>query len=161
MFVRTRFGSRYAAIAVLLYCAVAGYGGAFQHPEVFPFFNWSLFSTPPKVVEDWSVKITSVNGRRLEEPRWIEYLPQQFSEYGISQSKQLLEWGQRLDRGDAAGADRQRQLFENLFANLNSVEYTLYKRRARPLVRWHEGDFDALEPHGSFRWKRKAGVPRD
>lgn len=149
---RSRFGSRHAALAALIYCAIAGYGGAFQHPEVFPFFNWSLFSTPPKVVEDWSVKISRVNGRELEQAQWIEYMPQRFPGYGISQSKQLLEWGQRLTRGDAAGATLQRQLFENLFAGLDSVEYTLYRRRAQPLVRWHTDQFDALEAVGTFRW---------
>ena len=83
---RGRFCSSWAAVAAIAYTAVAGYGAVYQHPEIFPAFNWSLFSFPPRVYEDWSVQLIEVNGRRLDRPEWIER-SEQFAAYDIGQAK--------------------------------------------------------------------------
>ena len=149
---RRRFCSSWAAVAAIAYTAVAGYGAVYQHPEIFPAFNWSLFSFPPKVYEDWSVQLVEINGRRLDAPEWIERSAH-FPAYDIGQAKQLRKWGQLQADGDLEAAQRQRSLFENIFRGKQQVRYRFVNRKALPLERWRTGDFESQTVIAEYTWR--------
>lgn len=154
MMKRGRYHFAAAAVAACAYTLVAGYGASYRFPEVFPFFNWALFSFPPKVYDEWSIRILAVNGRTLPTPAWIENMPRFSGVYDTGERKQVREWGARVQAGDAEGAQRQRALFERMFYSARSVDYELVVRYSNPIERWRTGKLQDQQVIATHRWER-------
>lgn len=143
-----------AAVAACCYTLLAGYGASYRFPEVFPFFNWALFSFPPKVYDEWSIRVLSVNDQALKQPTWIEDVPQFAGDYYTGERKQVRTWGSRIEAGDTEGAQVQRVLFEQIFTAVDSVEYQLVVRYSNPVERWRTGALKGVRVVESYRWER-------
>lgn len=150
---RGRFNAVAMAMAFCLYTVIGGYGASFRFPEVFPFFNWALFSFPPRLYDEWTVRVLELNGQPLQPPRMFGQVPALQAGVDTGTRKQVREWGKRVQAGDAEGAARQRALFENLFIGQQQVRYQLVVEHADPIERWRDGSVQATEVLGEFEWQ--------
>lgn len=150
---RGRFNAGAMAVAFCLYTVIGGYGASFRFPEVFPFFNWALFSFPPRLYDEWTVRILELNGRVLNPPRMYEQVPALQAGVDTGTRKQVREWGRRVENGDADGAAQQRALFENLFLGQQQARYELVVEYADPIARWRDGSVASVKVMGEYQWQ--------
>jgi hypothetical protein len=122
---------------LVVYLAVVAVNGPRNSTEIFPFFNWELFSrVPPAERESYSIRLVAVNGQAIE-PVYFEKARRYLSTTAIPDAATLLQRiGLSVARGDDARADSQRRLFESRFlAELHSAQYELVRRRYSVLDR--------------------------
>ncbi|MEZ5139356.1 MAG: hypothetical protein R2702_10535 [Acidimicrobiales bacterium] len=117
---------------VLSYLAVLAWHGPESTEEAYPVFNWSLFSEiPDRTFSDYSVRLTSVDGRDLPEPVYFEaaraQLPRLYQNPGGYRLIQQL--GSAIDRGDDAAAEGfDAALDERWLEEVDVAEYEVVRR---------------------------------
>ena len=153
-----RFKAGFAAILVSAYTLVGGYGASFNFPEIFPFFNWALFSFPAKIYNEWVVEVIAIDGDRLSEPADV-HLIDRFDHFGSGEGKVLREWGKSVEQRDLEAAKAHRSLFENLYrrSDAEQVRYRLVLRRSNPVQRWEHGTVLSETVEGEFTWVKDSG----
>ena len=123
---------------VAAYSALIGVRYARSQPEFFPFFKWDLFSAvPPSTSQDFSVRLTEVNGRELAAPIYFadaeEFLSQSESPDAVPVFNRL---GRALVRDHPREAERLRELVEGRFLrDLDSASYQVVHRTFDQLER--------------------------
>jgi hypothetical protein len=106
--------------------------------DLYPFYDWDLFSWTPPTQQHYFVKVLAIDGTQLASPKWLNtnrdlfpgkvplLVPHQINRLGaeISYSKKLSAKGLRL----------KKEFEQNAFLNLKSVDYQL----VRVLVNWRD-----------------------
>jgi len=112
-------------------------------PEIFPFFNWSLFSNSSPVSMDSVALIHSANGVSFNEPRSLFDLPEVFD----TAARRDIRFAKVLDRfaistmtGDTHDAELARALIEDHFMRgVSDVDYTIAILRYDAVERYRTG----------------------
>jgi len=128
--------------------------------ELFPFFCWSLFSDTSSDRSDVTLRIRSIDGELLSEPRLFYDMSQEFAAARVGDAKfsklldQLAYFVRRDDRGNVA---RLRSLVEaNFLSDVESVDYDLVRIYYDPIERYQSGEIKRVAVLWSFS---KAPLP--
>jgi hypothetical protein len=117
---------------VALYGAVLAWHGPARTVEVFPFFNWSLFSTvPERVSTDYSIRFIDVGGDALDPPVYFEEARSFLPTSASPGARQVIrELGKAVDEGHPLRLVRNQQILEREYlAALEQADYELVRRR--------------------------------
>lgn len=129
--------------AVLLIKILAVLGTMDRPGEIFPVFTWSLFSRVPNHVQDFAIRIHSIDNIKLRKPTYLESLHDTFPHADAGNSRQIVDRLGHALTGDRTAeiAQLTRQLEEVLFHQHDSVEYEVVQRSYMPANRWRDGPF--------------------
>lgn len=140
--------------------AVAGYAlvAILMKPpgqiELFPFFNWSLFSTSTDRKSDTTLLIRSIDGHPIEPPQLFFDMKDEFSAAQRKDSRLIKlvdKWAYALRHDDAETAARLRSVVEDTFmSDVGSVEYDVVRLFYNPLQRLRLGTIDSIKVLGTF-----------
>lgn len=128
---------------VVLFSCLAGYlglaatSGSSVDDEVFPFFNWHLYSSvESRVRSSIGLRLVEIDGEPVE-PFYFEQRPGVIPQANSPDAVVLLQrWGRQVLSGDEAGAEASRALFEGRFLRtLGSARYELVRRTFHLLER--------------------------
>lgn len=138
------------------YCVVAFLGGAFASKyEIFPFFNWSLFSQVREVQELCEVEVLSIDGAILELPARFYELPGEFSA-AHNRDPSAMKLVQRICRAKIAGDEttftKLRDVLETSYlSDQKTVTYRLILQSYNPIDRWRDGSVISSRVLGEYR----------
>lgn len=140
--------------ALLCYVAIALAAKPSNAIEFFPFFNWDLFALNSDRRGDVTLRVASIDGHPLPEPRLFYEMKETFSAARAKDSrlmKLLDRWAVALRAGDAASAARFRAIVEYTFMpEVTTAAYDLVIVHYRPIQRLRGGDLDSVDILGSF-----------
>ena len=112
-------------------------------PDIFPFFDWSLFSNSANPKGDVVLVIREIDGVPLEKPTFFYALPDRFAaarDRNILVRKALIRLLFGLRTGDGDLVNRQRRLIEdNFLGEAKSAKYDIYNIRFDPIERLNTG----------------------
>lgn len=127
-----------------------------RYQELFPFFNWSLFSYSGSIRTDMTVAFTSINGTAFEEPKLIGSLYDEFPLIvrNVNFNKAIWHLYEARVNGRDADAERIRASVEsNYFSHLREAEYKVVRIRYRPIDRYKDPSKVAIESVvGEYRY---------
>lgn len=137
-------------------------------PEFFPFASFSLFSRVPNVVNDFSVRVRSIDGNCVGDDVWFEWSPTIFLH--ASDHHAIVAVHRLGDLIDHAGVDdpgvaRMRRWLEQNWLRRRSsssrgvMEYEIVSRRYDPLARWRDGTFLQVRHVASFSTTQPSTSP--
>jgi hypothetical protein len=136
---------KYAApLFVGIYFVVVIVGmGAFHQPELFPFFNWSLFSNSYSERSDAVIRLDSINGKSLPSSR-LYYEMSDIFRYAKDRdsfvSKVVTRLANAIRAGDEPTISELRKLIEGRFmAEIKSAEYDVVELTYDPIERLRKG----------------------
>lgn len=123
--------------------------------EVFPFFNWSLFSSSSASRIDRVIIIKSINGAPLDEPTYF-YNTKGIFRAADSKDSKLAKSVDRLAVArmtkNIAAEKAVRALIEQQYMNeVETVEYDVASIRYDPIVRFKTGEIDSTSIIASYR----------
>lgn len=110
--------------------------------EIFPIFSWSLYSKIPNTVEIFSLKITQLNGKKLNTPLFFEDSHSLFHDANSVQAYQTIQdLGWSINRGDIDRGNEIRRYLEEIYlGGYKNIKYELVKRSFNPLNRLKSGE---------------------
>lgn len=157
----TRF-ARYKALRLLPlllaggYCFVALFISRLDsRPELFPFFNWSLFSVSSAERAQYALRVHSVDGKPLEAPRFFYDMPGTFAharQRNINVSKVVQDMGRAVSQKRPQTADEKRRMIEQRFmADVHTAEYDLVLLHFNPIDRLRTGAIKSERVVASYR----------
>ncbi|GJL90677.1 hypothetical protein [Hyphococcus sp.] len=152
------YRTRLALFTVFLavYTLVANEPYFARRTELFPFFNWSLFSHSTTVRTNTTLAFTSLNGVAFDKPvlanAMIEELP--WVRRNIDFKKTVWSFGDALMNNKDADAARLRAfLEEQYFGAVRSAEYQLVLVEYNALDRYHDRTkVKILKNYGTYRY---------
>jgi hypothetical protein len=125
--------------------------------EVFPFASWSLFSLVPNQVEDFSLRVTRLNGKPLEPPKYFEALYKVLPSVSDHSARMTI---QKLGRALAAGKGEDAKFWrdhleQSYLAKFADVDYQVVHRRYDVMDRWRQNRIDDETVMASYCARRK------
>ena len=143
-----------APALVLAYAATASSMSYIQNTEVFPFFNWSLFSSASNPKTDVVMIVRSIDGKTLARPT-LFYTLRSF-QAARSRDSRFLKTLDKLyiavKRGDPNAERRLRNLVENVYmAEADHAEYDLAVIQFDPIERLRTGEIRNVTVVRSYR----------
>lgn len=138
------------------YILVAFYGARLDsRPELFPFFNWSLFSSSSADRNEYALLVRNVDGRLLSQPRLYYDMKDTFMharQRDINVSKVVQELGSALHQKKPELADEKRRMIERRFmADAQRVQYDLVMLTFDPIERLETGKIRKERVVASYR----------
>jgi len=141
--------------AVYIYYALVAYFGAIisSKYEIFPAFNWSLFTYVSDVRDLCEVEILSIDGVRLDRPTRLAELQDQFR---AGRDATVLKLLQKVCRAKYTGRDATfedlRDVFESRYlSDKKNVEYRLVIHNYEPIARWRDGSTISTQVLGKYQ----------
>jgi hypothetical protein len=140
---------------VLAYFLIASGAQAVRSTELFPFFNWSLFSDASNPKIDVILLVKSVDGASLDRPTQFYALGNRFSaareqDTRLSKSLDRLTWS--LQHRDAHQELRLRRLIEGTFLReAKTTDYDIALIVYDPIVRLRTGEIQSQRVLRSYR----------
>jgi hypothetical protein len=128
-----------AFAVLLLYILVLVENGPRTQDERFPFFNWSLFSgVPGPERESYGLRLTEVDGARLEEPVYYENAEGIIATRRSPDAYQLIQaMGKATKEGRPVQAASARETLETRYMQgLTDARYELVSRTYDVLERF-------------------------
>lgn len=136
------------------YIIVAAWPG-FKAVEIFPFFNWNLFSYSASVRTDWTVQLRTINGHRLPSPKLYYQMKRVFSyarDRNITPDKVFRNWASAIDSGNLSRSKKLQRLTEDTFMKeIKTATYDLVAITYHPILRIRTGKIDKVMVLGTFR----------
>lgn len=137
-----------AAIAYVVFANVSGPLGK-NRIELFPFFNWSLFTNFSSAVRfDFAVYIEALDGRQLDQPTLVYEMKRQIPgvRNGINLAKATRALARNLLDKDTAQAEKARRTLERVYlGGAGQVAYSVRLIRYSPLERYRTGKVTPLK----------------
>lgn len=138
------------------YCFVALFVSRLDsRPELFPFFNWSLFSVSSAERAQYALRVHSVDGKPLKEPRLYYDMTGTFAharQRDINVSKVVQALGHAVGQKKPQVADNQRRMIEQRFmADVHAAEYDLVLLHFNPIDRLRTGAIESERVVASYR----------
>ncbi|MEM1195375.1 MAG: hypothetical protein AAGH57_04675 [Pseudomonadota bacterium] len=123
--------------------------------EIFPFFNWSLFTNSSPESSDTVALIHAVNGEQFDQPRFLYDMPEEF----VTAAQRDIRMAKVLDRyaiahltGQTENAEGARALIEDHFMRgARDVDYSIAVVRFDSVGRYRTGAFHTVHELGRFR----------
>lgn len=126
----------------IVYTAVSLYAKAHMGDELFPFFNWSLFTKIPNEKNDYGLRITMIEGEALESPIYFESADDWLAEaHSIVAYNAIQDFGRAVRDEDEALVAEIRPYIESLYLENKPMRYDVVRRTYTPLERWQTGEF--------------------
>jgi len=126
--------------------------------EIFPFFNWSLFTNATKETRyEYAIYIEKLNGRSLPSPTLVYRLKGKFRAIGdgISLRKATLNLAFATVENDAEKVQKVSTMIERTYLpGPEQFSYSVRLVTYKPLERYRNGKVTPLEILGHFE-KRK------
>ncbi|HUT49522.1 MAG TPA: hypothetical protein VM325_09290 [Alphaproteobacteria bacterium] len=146
---------------LVAYLCIAVAGGV-QSPkgEIFPFFNWSLFTYVSDHRQLIEIEILAINGVRLDAPTRFHDLPKQFAG-ARNKSVSILKLASRMAAahidGDQARFRSLRKVLEATYlAEAERLKYRLVANRYHPIERWRDGSIRSTIVIGEYTVDRSS-----
>jgi len=138
------------------YILVAFYSARLDsRPELFPFFNWSLFSSSSGDRNEYALLVRSVDDKPLAQPRLYYDMKETFMharQRDINVSKVVQELGSALHQKKPGLADEKRRMIEQRFmADAPRVQYDLVMLSFDPIERLKTGKIQKERVVASYR----------
>jgi hypothetical protein len=122
--------------------------------EVFPFFNWSLFSYASPEVSDAVALIHSVNDQELETPQSLYDLPEFFNtaaRHDVRFAKVVERYALAKVKGETENAQAARALMEDHYMkDAHDVEYSIGVLTYDPIKRYRTREVISVHELGRF-----------
>jgi hypothetical protein len=132
-----------APAAILAYVVLALAGAPAGRAELFPFFNWSLFSAAVNPKIDVVLVVHAIDGVELDRPRTFYELPERFPAARARDTrlaKSLDRLAEAVEAGDRAAEKSIRSLIERTFmADASQVRYEVARIGYDPIERYETG----------------------
>lgn len=145
----------FAPALVLAYAAVAITATSVRHNELFPFFNWSLFSTSSNPKFDTVLIVRSIDGKPLQRPQLFYSLTDHFGAARTRDSrlaKALDRWANAILTGDDTTSISLKRVTEQTFMReAKSVDYDVAVIRFDPIERLNNGIIRETKILASFK----------
>lgn len=139
---------------MLAYVLIALIGTQVRGRELFPFFNWSLFSTTSNPRSDTVLIVRSANGVEFDEPRLFYSMGDTFSAAATRTSrvaKALDVWAGAIRRKDADAESKMRRLVEGTYLReAKALEYDLARITYDPIERLETGEISQTKILASY-----------
>ena len=150
----TKAFRRFMVALMAVYVLVATFGAQARHGEIFPFFNWSLFSDISDVRARASLEIVALDGIALPSPRPIFQLVERFPldrEAASTLSKNVQMLGRAMISHDSSEVVRLSGMIGQLLEKDGSdVVYEIAVIRYDPIDYWHNGAVHDRRVLGTF-----------
>jgi hypothetical protein len=122
--------------------------------ELFPFFNWSLFSHTSALKSDAAVLVRTLDGRTIDPPMLYYSMPDTFAG-AKGRDPQLLKASQRMVRaflaGDEVTVEATRRIIEqNAMREAGEVQYDLAIITYDPIERIRSGAIQSVRVLATF-----------
>jgi hypothetical protein len=120
-----------------------------QHPhsdfsELFPFFNWSLFSTTSNENTNVTIRLESVNDKPLPSPRWYYDMGETFisaRERDSILAKTIGRLAAAIYANDKETISKMRRLIEDRYmVEVKTAQYDVIRLTYDPIKRLRNGD---------------------
>jgi hypothetical protein len=126
-----------------------------SRPELFPFFNWSLFSFSSSESAQYALRVRSVDGQMLAQPRLYYDMTGTFAharQRNINVSKVVQGLGDAVGQKKPQAADEMRRMIERRFmADVHAAEYDLVLLHFNPIDRLRTGAIKSERVVASYR----------
>jgi hypothetical protein len=154
--------AKYRAVALLPVLLMCGYVGVVfykgrlddSRPEVFPFFNWSLFSSSGSLRAENAVLVRSIDGRTLPSPRLYYDMKETFVHAklrDVNFAKAVQSLGQALHAHNEESVARMRSVIEQRYmADVSSAKYDVVLLTYDPIRRLRTGEIKKIAVLASY-----------
>jgi hypothetical protein len=138
-----------------LYAAIAMGGGIYSDKlEIFPFFNWSLFSHVKDSRTLYEIEVLAIDGVRLDAPTRFAALPDRFAA-AQRKSTGIVKLATRMakatERGDRAQFEKLRMVLETVYlGEAQQLTYRLVALTYNPIERWRDGSVRSATVLGEY-----------
>lgn len=147
-FAKYRVSRYFAPLLVCSYVTVAVFTTHVNGGEVFPFFNWSLFSYSANLRTNYALRLLSINGHSLPSPRLYFDMKETFvhaRQRDVNLSKAVRTLVDALLAGDKEEVGRARGLIEQRYmADVSSAEYDIVDLTYDPIQRLRTGEIKGI-----------------
>ncbi|MEQ9620041.1 MAG: hypothetical protein RIG61_12820 [Deltaproteobacteria bacterium] len=134
---------RFVLIAALTYFVIGvalefGYKYSSTYSkEIFPIYSWSLFAKTPSEVNDYSIRVISLRGQKLEEPFFLEESGGRLPQTGAGNAYRIVQvLGKAVVKGDKKKAADMILLLNTLYPGLmGDMNFEIVARKYNPLER--------------------------
>jgi hypothetical protein len=155
-FARYRAFRLFPLLMVGFYILVTFYGARLDsRPEIFPFFNWSLFSSSSGERNEYALLIRGVEGQSLAKPQLFYDMKGTFMharQRDVNVSKVVQELGSALHQNKPQLAYEKRRMIEERFmADVQDVQYDLVMLTFDPIERLDTGKIKNERVVASYR----------
>jgi hypothetical protein len=149
---------RYKCLPLLLigvYLGIVAVARANHSDEIFPFFNWSLFSTVTNEVSISVIRFDSVNEQPLSPPRLYYDMGDTFA-YAKQRDptvwKTIEALADAIQRSDNETVLRTRKLLEDRhMAEIRSADYEIVRLTYDPVKRLQSGETKSAVVLATYR----------
>jgi len=143
-------------LVVGFYVFIAFYGARLDsRPEIFPFFNWSLFSSSSGDRNEYALRVRSIDGQALAKAQLFYDMKDTFTharQRDINVSKVTQELGSALHQNKPQLAYEKRRMIEERFmSDAHEVEYDLVMLHFDPIERLETGKIQDERVVASYR----------
>jgi len=142
----------------LLYALVGNYSWYRAQTEYFPIYSWDLFSSIPSHSAMFAVRLTHINGKPLDPPRYFNeataYIPAAKS---IDAFALIQRFGRAIYEGDAGAAGLRAQFEAHYLDSGDDITYELVIRAYDPLQFSRTGSADELTHLQTFQHQEREG----
>ncbi len=138
------------ALLVCVYAGVVFLRGRLDdsRPELFPFFNWSLFSSSGSLRNEDAILVRSINGHTLPSPRLYYDMKETFIHAklrDVNFAKVVQALGQALHAHNQELAGRMQSLIDQRYmADVHSAEYDVVLLTYDPIRRLRTGEIENI-----------------
>lgn len=153
-FTKYRVSRLFAPLLVCVYIMMVAVEHKSKSNEIFPFFNWSLFSSISSLKTVPALRLHSINGRTLPSPRLYFDMGETFV---LARQRDVNCWKTVLALVDALRADdkekvgRMRRLIEQRYmAEAGQAEYDVVMLTYEPIHRLRTGEIEDIAVLASY-----------
>jgi len=138
----------------LYYTIIAFFGVLSDKYEIFPVFNWSLFTYVTDVRNFCEIEVISIGDELLDAPTPYYSLPSKFAG-ARNRSPTVFKLLQKVCRAKRQGqaekfAKLRAVLESNFLADQRDVHYRLVVNTYNPIDRWRDGTVISSEVLGNY-----------
>ena len=140
----------YSFLGVVLQLFISG------RNEIFPVFSWALFAKVPNKIDEYSIRIISVNGKPLQKVVSYNNASRWFTKSNSVNAYYTIQTlGRAVSSGNAVKVQEIRKYFEPLYlGDVKTVKYDLIKRSFNPLIFKKYGLVENIQYITSFEYHR-------
>lgn len=121
--------------------------------EVYPLSMWSMFYRVHNRMDDYGVRILSIDGKNLRNPRYFEHAKLSKS-HSISAYHAIQKLGRATEGGDESRVASARRTVERAYLGQRRITYELVSRKWDPYERFMNNEFIEEKVLGQFESRR-------
>lgn len=113
--------------------------------EIFPLFTWELYAKVPNRINDYTIRIISINDEKLTPPIYYQDSKKYFSKaHSVSAYFAFKKLGEAVRSGKKINIDFERRYIEQIYlSGYKSLEYEIIVRKYNPIAKIKYNKFKA------------------